>query len=55
MSNRPMCLCGCGQRTKGGRFKPGHDAKLHGKLADGTIKGNKEQWKVFRANGWKKH
>jgi hypothetical protein len=24
----PECLCGCGGRTRGGRFLPGHDAKL---------------------------
>lgn len=23
------CECGCGGQTKGGRFIPGHDAKLH--------------------------
>lgn len=23
----PECLCGCGGRTKGGRYLPGHDAK----------------------------
>lgn len=23
------CECGCGAQTKGGRFLPGHDAKLH--------------------------
>lgn len=23
------CLCGCGEMTKGGRFRPGHDAKYH--------------------------
>lgn len=28
----PRCLCGCGDRTKGGRFIPGHDARLKGKL-----------------------
>lgn len=22
------CACGCGEMTKGGEFKPGHDAKL---------------------------
>ena len=22
------CLCGCGGLTRGGRFRPGHDAKL---------------------------
>jgi len=26
------CLCGCGEITRGGRFKPGHDARLHGEL-----------------------
>lgn len=25
----PECLCGCGERTKGGRFRPGHDARYH--------------------------
>ncbi len=44
----PKCLCGCGGTTKGGRFKPGHDAKLHGKTGKLTA----EQAKVFRANGW---
>jgi len=23
------CECGCGEKTKGGRFIPGHDARLH--------------------------
>ena len=26
------CLCGCGGTTRGGRFKPGHDSRLHGEL-----------------------
>jgi hypothetical protein len=26
------CLCGCSETTRGGRFKPGHDARLHGEL-----------------------
>lgn len=25
-----VCACGCGNMTKGGRFVPGHDARLHG-------------------------
>lgn len=25
----PLCGCGCGERTKGGRFKPGHDARFY--------------------------
>ncbi len=35
----PFCMCGCvdpetgeRQRTKGGRFRPGHDAKYHSSL-----------------------
>ena len=49
----PKCLCGCGGRTKGGTFRPGHDAKLHGKFAEG-MKGTKEQREVARRNGWLK-
>ena len=26
------CACGCGEQTKGGRFRPGHDAKLASRL-----------------------
>ncbi|WP_372520235.1 hypothetical protein [Roseovarius sp.] len=22
------CLCGCGEKTKGGKYRPGHDQKL---------------------------
>src|ERR1700733_8656815 len=25
----PLSKCGCGERTKGGIFRPGHDAKYH--------------------------
>lgn len=28
----PECTCGCGKHTKGGRFRPGHDAQLKGRL-----------------------
>lgn len=28
------CECGCGAQTKGGRFIPGHDAKLHKRLRE---------------------
>lgn len=28
----PTCGCGCGNRTKGGRYIPGHDAKHKGNL-----------------------
>lgn len=23
-----VCICGCGEITKGGKFRPGHDQKL---------------------------
>lgn len=26
------CTCGCGEMTKGGKFRPGHDARLHSSL-----------------------
>lgn len=50
----PSCMCGCGKKTKGGKFLPGHDAKLRGKLIRGDIKGNSAQWSFFRSHGWKK-
>ena len=30
--NGALCMCGCHQLTAGGRFLPGHDAKLKGEL-----------------------
>lgn len=32
MAKEPRsCECGCGEQTKGGRFRPGHDSRVHGK------------------------
>lgn len=31
------CLCDCGQITKGGAFRPGHDVRFHSKLKAGVI------------------
>lgn len=28
----PDCQCGCGERTRGGKYKPGHDARHHARL-----------------------
>jgi hypothetical protein len=28
------CLCGCGEKTKGGKFCPGHDQKLRTAIED---------------------
>jgi len=30
----PVCICGCGELTKGGRFRPGHDQKLRAAIED---------------------
>lgn len=29
-----MCCCGCGEVTKGGKFRPGHDQKLRKAIED---------------------
>ena len=29
-----QCICGCGGRTKGGKFLPGHDRKLQAALEE---------------------
>ena len=42
-TDRSKCLCGCGQRTKGGTFRPGHDARLRGKLLRREIRGTRAQ------------
>jgi hypothetical protein len=28
------CICGCGEETKGGKFRPGHDQKLRTAIED---------------------
>ena len=28
----PICACGCGEETRGGIFRQGHDAKLRVKI-----------------------
>ena len=46
--DRPVCLCGCGGRTKGGTFLPGHDGRLHGKLVRKEIRGTSAQRAWFK-------
>lgn len=29
-----QCMCGCGDETKGGKFRPGHDQKLRAAIED---------------------
>lgn len=30
----PICACGCGESTKGGKFLPGHEQKLRKSLEE---------------------
>ena len=50
----PECLCGCGGRTKGGRFLPGHDAKLKKVLVADARAGKKRARKKLEKLGWSK-
>lgn len=29
-----ICICGCGEQTKGGKFRPGHDQKLRAAIEE---------------------
>ena len=46
------CECGCGKLTKGGRFLPGHDARLHSRLLKAAKDGNDEAKAELRKRGW---
>lgn len=50
------CTCGCGEETKGGRYKPGHDARHKGalltKLREGNARERESAEKQLRAAGW---
>lgn len=52
------CLCECGDMTAGGRFLPGHDAKLKGRLQseyrEGTAAAQRKLEKQFEKLGWEK-
>ena len=50
----PDCLCGCGGRTKGGRFLPGHDAKLKKALIADARAGKKRAANKLEKLGWSK-
>ena len=57
MSNQPTkteCECGCGGATKGGRFLPGHDAKLKKALVEAAMNGSKRAETKLEKLGWKK-
>jgi len=51
----PVCLCGCGATTKGGRFRPGHDARLKSDLrakASGNGRQAASAEKRLKELGW---
>ncbi len=48
----PKCLCGCGEQTKGGRFIPGHDAKLKSDLFAKGDNGDKAAIAKLNELGW---
>ncbi len=52
--NAPICLCGCEGQTKGGRFLPGHDAKLKKALVAGARAGKKRAANKLEKLGWSK-
>ncbi len=54
MDKFPLCQCGCGEPTKGGRFKPGHDAKLKRDLLLKANAGGKRAIKKLEQLGWSK-
>lgn len=47
-----LCLCGCGGMTRGGRFLPGHDAKLKGRLLRRLADGDEAAMDELTALGW---
>src|ERR1700742_5217582 len=50
----PQCECGCGETTNGGRFRPGHDAKLKSQLIKEALGGSKRAATKLEALGWTK-
>lgn len=48
------CECGCGGQTRGGRFQPGHDAKLKGSLLRRAAGGDTAATEELRRRGWEK-
>ena len=51
-SEAPQCECGCGEPTNGGRFRPGHDAKLKSQLIAEALGSSKRAATKLEALGW---
>jgi len=55
MADQPQCICGCGETTKGGEFRPGHDAKYKSHLVKEALAGgNPEAEAILEERGWTK-
>jgi hypothetical protein len=57
MTETKRCLCGCGETPMGGRFLPGHDARmepLYRRWRDGDegARVYRAQMDYFRERGW---
>lgn len=53
---KPDCECGCNEPTKGGKFLPGHDAKLKARLIREVIAGgNPGAEQELASRGWISH
>lgn len=50
-----VCICGCSGATKGGRFLPGHDAKLKGRLAKAVTAGDEAAYARMVELGWQRY
>jgi hypothetical protein len=48
------CECGCAGKTKGGRFLPGHDAKLGAALVRQVKSGEADAYAELKRRGWLK-
>lgn len=48
------CECGCGGTTGGGRFLPGHDAKLKSQLVKAALSGDSNATADLERRGWTK-
>lgn len=50
----PVCLCGCKETTKGGQFRPGHDAKYKSAMIKEAAAGNEDARQILEKRGWLK-
>lgn len=49
-----QCMCGCGGTTKGGRFLPGHDARLKSHLLKDAREGSESAVERIHELGWER-